>query len=913
MFGSKNNKNNDTEKEIDLIEETTGLSDQEIEEETKQAEETTEETDETPVEETKKEKKKKKTKDQGEKTIPENTERYTPDVREGLSTKQVQQRIDAKLENKSEDKGSKSILKIIVSNTCTFFNILLLAIGIALMVFGLYTQCFFLLIALANTIIGIIQEIRAKLTIDKLKLVTAQSVKVRREKKLLTIPTDNLVLDDIFFLNNGDQVPADAVIREGTVEVNESLLTGESVPIKKSVGDTVFAGSFIVSGSCTLQADKVGDYNYSASIQAKAKELQKPKSELVRSLDSLIKIISIIIIPIGAAMIATQWLNASKTLTDTWDIATQAVSNTAGSLVGMIPTGMYLLTSVALAVGVLNLAKKKTLVQDIYCIEMLARVNVLCLDKTGTLTDGTMRVDEVLVVDSSYDLYKLVGSFLNSFKDSNQTSIALGQKYPLRSDYKAKDVIAFSSARKMSAVTFYEYGTFVLGAPEYVYHGKNQTILKYIADKQAAGYRVVMICKNDSKIENGELKGKNTPVAVFTLEDHIRDEAPDTIQWFVENGVEIKIISGDNPLTVSEIAKKCNVPNAEKCVSLEGLSTREVAEIVDQYTVFGRVSPEQKAVIIKELKNRKNTVGMTGDGVNDILAMKNADCSIAMANGASSARNAAHLVLLDSNFASLPSVVAEGRRVINNIQRSSSLFLMKTIFTMVLTIIVLLTYLNGGNGIEYPFKTNNIMIMEIVGIGLPSFFLALQKNDSVISGHFLRNTFSRAIPAAICMLVAIGINYAMQMTGFLDIPEGDNYSFVTFCSLTMCVISLAMVHNCCQPFNTYRTVLFIGVCVLFAVCVFAVPFIPALSERSSTLTETDYWNLSMQLFGIDFRYMTKVMWLMLVIYGSVSGVVLAFLMRLFSKMRSNDSKDKKEKKKEDDTAKTIDVSSTKSS
>ncbi len=892
MFGFNRKKETAAESSA---EEQRGLSDQQIEKESAVEIETN--------------KKRRKNKDTGPKTIPEDTERYSPDVRDGLSTKQVQMRIDAKLENKTEDKGSKPIWKIIVSNVFTFFNMLLLAIGIALIVFGQYTSCFFLLVMIANTLIGIIQEIRAKLTIDKLKLVTAQSVKVRREKKLLTIPSDQLVLDDIFYLNNGDQVPADAIIKEGIIEVNESLLTGESVPIKKSVGDKIFAGSFLVSGSCTLQAEKVGDYNYSASIQAKAKEFKKPKSELLKSLNKLIKIIAIIIIPIGVATFATQWLNASKTLVDTWDIATQATSYTAGSMVGMIPSGMYLLTSVALAVGVINLGKKKTLVQDIYSIEMLARVNILCLDKTGTLTDGTMKVDEVLVVDSTYDLYKLVGSFLNSFNEANQTTIALSQKYPLNNEYRAKDTIAFSSSRKMSAVTFFDIGTFVLGAPEYVYHGKNQTILRYIAEKESAGYRVVMLCKNSDSIANGELKGKNVPVAIFTLEDHIRDEAPDTIQWFVDNGVEIKIISGDNPLTVSEIAKKCNVPNAEKCVSLEGLSTREVAELVDQYTVFGRVSPEQKAVIVKELQNRQNTVGMTGDGVNDILAMKNADCSIAMANGASSARNAAHLVLLDSNFASLPAVVAEGRRVINNIQRSSSLFLMKTVFTIAFTVIVLLTYFNGGNGIEYPFKTNNILIMELVGIGLPSFFLALQKNDQLITGSFLRNTFSRAIPGAICMLVAIGANYIMQTTGFLDIPEGDSFAFVTFCSLTMAVISLAMVYNCCQPFNTYRTVLFISMCVLFLLLMFVPAYIPAFSSRSSSLAETDYWNFSMELFGTDFRYMSKTMWLILIIYGAVSGVALSLLMKLFEGMRTSDRKNKGGKNKgSSEETQTIDVS-----
>lgn len=398
-----------------------------------------------------------------------------------------------------------------------------------------------------------------------------------------------------------------------------------------------------------------------------------------------------------------------------------------------------------------------------------------------------------------------------------------------------------------------------------------------------------MLCKCERDIENGEIKGRMFPIAIFTLEDHIRPEAPDTIRWFTENGVQIKIISGDNPLTASEIAKKCNVPNAEKCVSLEGLSLREVAEIVDQYTVFGRVSPEQKAAIIKELKNRKNTVGMTGDGVNDILAMKNSDCSIAMANGASAARNAAHLVLLDSNFASMPAVVEEGRRVINNIQRSSSLFLMKTIFTIVFTVIVLLTFLNGGHGIKYPFETNNIMVMEIVGIGVPSFFLALQKNKQLITGHFLKNTFSRAIPAAIILISAIGLNYILNIENGSFLEPLNNRSFVTFCSLTMSVISLAMVFNCCSPFNLYRTCLYIGVIVLFCLMVFVLPYIPAVTERPVTLPIDSYWNLSMQLTGIDFRDMSKTMWLVLIIYGALSTGILNILLKLFAVLMNRPS------------------------
>ena len=819
--------------------------------------------------------------------LPDDLVRYQPSIQEGLSSKQVNERQEQGYQNLTKSAQSRSIFSIIVKNVFTFFNMLLLALAIALFVFGRYSSTYFLLVAALNTVIGIVQEIKAKKTIDKLRLVTTQSVRVRRDKKNCTLPTEELVLDDIYFLKNGDQIPTDSLIREGNLEVNESLLTGESLPIKKGVGDQVYAGSFVVSGSATLQADKVGEYNYSASIQARAKVYRKPKSELLRSLNLLIRMISIIIIPLGIGTFCTQWLEASKSFTDTWDIASEAMKYTAGSMVGMIPSGMYLLTSVALAAGVINLGKKKTLVQDLYCIEMLARVNVLCLDKTGTLTDGSMRVDEVLVVDSQEDLPTLMGSYLNAFKESNQTSIALSQRYPLKNDYRVKNTIPFSSARKFSVVSFYDRGCYCLGAPEFVYSkNRDRTIVRYISKKQSSGYRVIMLCKCERDIENGDIKGRMFPVAIFTLEDHIRPEAPDTIRWFTENGVQIKIISGDNPLTASEIAKKCNVPNAEKCVSLEGLSLREVSEIVDQYTVFGRVSPEQKAAIVKELKNRKYTVGMTGDGVNDILAMKNSDCSVAMANGASAARNAAHLVLLDSNFASMPAVVEEGRRVVNNIQRSSSLYLMKTIFTICFTIIVLLTFLNGGNGIRYPFETNNILVMEMVGIGVPSFALALQKNNQLITGHFLKNTFSRAIPAAILLIAAIGANYIMHTVdggSFLDIADNPR-TFTTFCSLTMSVIALAMVFNCCSPFNLYRTILYGLVLVLFVLLVFVLPYIPAVSERPSHLDPDAYWNLSMQLTGIDFRDMNKTTWLILIIYGAVSTGMLTLLLNLFGHM-----------------------------
>ena len=493
-----------------------------------------------------------------------------------------------------------------------------------------------------------------------------------------------------------------------------------------------------------------------------------------------------------------------------------------------------------------------------------------------------MRVDEVVKIDNSYDLENLIGSYLNAFSDTNQTSIALSQRFPLKNTYRIIDTIPFSSARKYSVVEFKNLGTFLLGAPEYLYKGRDRTILEYISSKQSSGYRVVMLCKSENPIQNGTIKGRFTPVTIFTLEDHIRPEAPSTIQWFKDNGVNIKIISGDNPLTASEIAKKCGVPNAEKCISLEGLSNREVAQIVNEYSVFGRVTPEQKALIIKELKNQGHTVGMTGDGVNDILAMKTADCSVAMANGSSAARNVAHLVLLDSNFASMPLAVQEGRRCINNVQRSSALYLMKTIFTVVFTIVVLLTFLNGGNGIAYPFSSNNLLIMESVCIGLTSIFLALQKNDQPISGHFLKNTFLRAVPAAVCLIVAISINYILRYSGnFLELTgtTGEiEQAFTTFNSITMTIISLAMAYICFMPLTPirkhwYRAMMFLTTFVLTMFAIFVLPFIPTFTGEGN--------NLSSSFIGIDFRQMNKIMWMTIIIYAASSSSALMALMNFF--------------------------------
>uniref|UniRef100_A0A8C5IEH9 P-type Ca(2+) transporter n=1 Tax=Junco hyemalis TaxID=40217 RepID=A0A8C5IEH9_JUNHY len=678
--------------------------------------------------------------------------RYNPDFAIGLSQSQVDERTKSGLTNKVKTTYAKTYWEIIKDNIFTFFNILLIIVAICLCVIGEWKNCTFLVIMIANIAIGIFQEIRSKKTIEKLRLVTTPTASVIRDGKELKVPTDNIVLDDIISLSIGNQISADSIIVDGSIEVNESLLTGESLPVKKHTGDTVYAGSFVTSGSGTAKVIKVAEANWAISLQSQAKKFQKPRSELLRSLNKIIKVISFLIVPVATCLIVIGIINSGST--DPWEMFKAGILNAAGPIIGSVPAGMFLLTSVALAVGVVNMSKKHTLVQDLYCFEMLARTNTLCLDKTGTLTDGTMEVSEVIVIDKKIDLDTVMGSYLATFRESNQTSLALAERYALNGKLAVVGKIPFSSSRKYSAVSFKGMGTFVLGAPEFVYKADNKNLVNIISERQRSGYRVLMLAHSEDYIDaTGEINGEVVPVALFVLLDHVRDEAPDTIKWFVNNGVNIKIISGDNPLTASEIAGMCGVPNYNKAVSLEGLSLKETAEIADKYTVFGRVSPEQKSILVKSLKQSGKTVAMTGDGVNDILAMKQSDCSIAMASGADAAKNVAHLVLLNSNFASMPAVVLEGRRVINNIQRSSALYLMKTIFTFVLAIVF----------IVLGFST-----MGRQRIGVPSVLLALQPDKSQIKGHFIKNTFSKAIPGAISLLIVVALTFILGQVGFFN-------------------------------------------------------------------------------------------------------------------------------------------------
>ena len=612
-------------------------------------------------------------------------ERFNPSVSEGLNDIQVSERINQGLTNTVKEKYSKSYLSIFLNNVCTFFNLLGLIVFIALLCIGdkvKLSDFFFVFFYIANITIGILQEIRAKKCIDKLSLVANKGSKVIRNGQTIDVSVSDIVLDDIINLGIGNQIPTDCIIVDGEIEVNESLLTGESVAVKKKVGDTLLASSFVTSGICFAKAEKVGKENYVSTLSAKAKQYKKPHSEIMNSLKVIIKVISFIIIPIAAA-----WL-IKTTITE--DLPT-AIYKTSTPVIGMIPAGMFLLTSVALAVGIVKLAKHNTLVQDLYSLEMLARVDTICFDKTGTITDGKMTVTDVVSLSNDIkDVNEIVSSMIYALKDNNQTAIALYNYFGQNSIYKSVCTLPFNSTRKQSAVTFENSKTFAFGAPEFVLQDNEYAkIEQQVTNYAKKGLRVLVLAQSDGKIIDDNLPKDFSPIALIIIADNVREDAISTIKWFKENNVAVKVISGDNPVTVSEVSKRVGIDGAEKYISLEGLSDDEVFNVANEYTVFGRVSPEQKAILIKALKNAGHVTAMTGDGVNDILALKESDCAISVASGSDAARNVSHLVLMDNNFNSMPMVVYEGRRVINNVQSSASLFLMKTLFTMMMAIITL--------------------------------------------------------------------------------------------------------------------------------------------------------------------------------------------------------------------------------
>ena len=747
-------------------------------------------------------------------------ERYDAEYNKGLTSFQVEKREADGFINLNKSKTGKSYAHIFVSNLFTFFNLIIFIVAAALILVGAkFNQMLFLVIAVANTLIGIIQEIKSKRTVAKLNLITAPSAMVVRDGEKKAIPIADIVLDDIIYLEMGKQIPSDAVVIKGDIEINESMLTGERVPMRKKEGAELFSGSFVTSGSAYARVTQVGANNYVETLTSYAKKYRKPKSELHNSVRLIIRVVGVILIPLTALLLWSAYKSPEVAALAGIEKWRAIISSTSGAVIGMIPSGMFLLTSSALAVSVIRLAKKKTLVQDLYCIEMLARVDVLCLDKTGTITDGSMQVNNVIEIKGGaqeYSLEDIIGSMLTATEDNNQTALALANKFGYSSALKPKVILPFSSQRKLSAVTFENVGTYMLGAPEFVLKDMGVRIEKIVNENASNGYRVMVLAHSPAEISGEKLPGVRRPVCLIVIEDHIRDDAVQTIKWFKENNVSVKVISGDNPITVSEVARRVGVEKAELYISLEGLSNQEVIEAANKYTVFGRVTPEQKCLLVKALKAKGHTVAMTGDGVNDILAMREADCSVAIASGSEAARNVSHLVLLDSNFTSMPDVVKEGRRVINNIQKSSSLFLMKTFMSMALSVIFLILRK------PYPFDTSNLLMLEMLVIGLPSFALAFQKNNDIIRGKFLSNVIGRCLPGGVTLTCAVMAVYLFQLYANPNMPT-DMYQSMLVIAMTY--TGMMVLYKNCEPFDGFRTVLMITV---LTVSIVAIIFLPDL-------------------------------------------------------------------------------------
>ncbi len=756
------------------------------------------------------------------KDIPSETdiERFTPELSEGLSSEQVNERMGQFLFNDVNKKYSKSYKNILFSNLFTFFNLLCVIAACAL----LYAQApvsqfLFVGIFACNITIGIVQEILAKKQIDKLSVLVSATSKVVRNGVKQEIPIREIVLDDVICLEAGQQVPADCKLAEGVIEVNESLLTGESVPVKKQIGDILYAGSFIASGACRVRAEKVGKATYLNKLTSKAKKYKKPRSEIMNSIKMFIRVIGIAIpfIAVGVFLVTWGVLGGD---TFSREALNATIRATCAVIVGMIPSGLLLLTSIAMAVGMRRLAKKQTLVQDMYSLEMLARVDVLCLDKTGTITDGRMTVNDCMILNNytDYSIDEIMGSILASLEDNNQTSVALYNRFGHSTALQATAKLPFSSKRKLSAVTFGEVGTFCMGAPEFVLRPMPPRIERIVKQYAQMGLRVLLLAYSPNPMNGDKLPALFRPVALITLADNIRSDAVDTIKWFKENDVNVKIISGDNPVTVSEVARRVGVKNAGKYISLEGFTDFEVENVATQYTVFGRVTPEQKAILVKALKKQGNTVAMTGDGVNDILALKEADCAISVASGSEAARNVSHLVLMDNNFLNLPNVVYEGRRVINNIKNSASLYLMKTLFITILAIICI------GMQAQYFFTTDNMLLFEVFVAGIPSTILSLQPNSDRVKGKFILYVLSRAIPSALTMLMGVLAVYL----GKTFLPEYFAANYQATLVVIVTFTGLVMLYRILQPFNVLRAAVYAAM-VVACIVVFAVPVLGALT------------------------------------------------------------------------------------
>ena len=792
----------------------------------------------------------------------------------GLTNEEVQERIAQGQVNNNENPNTRTYKQIILENTLTFFNFLNLVLLVLVLLVGSYKNSMFVGIIFINTVIGIIQEIRAKKTIDKLAILTESKTVVLREGKKWKISTEKLVVDDLIFLKAGEQVPADAKILEGSLEVNESLLTGEADNLPKNTGDELFSGSFVTAGQACCQIIHVGSDNYASRITSEAKEFKRHNSELRNSLNAILKVISIIIVPLGAMLFYKQYYFVGDNIRD-------SVVNMVAAVLGMIPEGLVLLTSVALTLGALKLAQKKTLVQELYCIETLARVDTLCLDKTGTITEGTMCVEAVESYPPVYDeisgeaagnktesgeskndrtessdlvevsaaseisavsaaeaiakedgssilspreeseagtetysqedpekireIEHIMGNLLSVLKDQNATADALRARFKVSQDMELDHVIPFSSDRKYSGAAFKDTGTYLMGAVQFLFPEGNPELAEYCSGFAKEGLRVLVVAHSENVNEGTEIPAGLEPIGLLLLTDVIRQEAPDTLAYFESQGVDLKVISGDDPVTVSAIARRAGLKNAEQYVDATTITTQEqMDEAVATYSVFGRVTPQQKQAMVKSLQAQKHTVAMTGDGVNDVLALKEADCSIAMAEGSDAAKNIANVVLLDSNFAAMPEIVNQGRRVVNNIRTAASMFLIKTIFSVLLSLITIFF------GDAYPFEPIQMSLISACAVGIPTFLLAQENNYEKIDHTFLRHVFINAFPAALTITSCV---FAVMLV--CQNVYHSNAMLNTACVLVTGWNYMAALKTVYAPLNTYRKVIIYSMQVIF--------------------------------------------------------------------------------------------------
>lgn len=844
--------------------------------------------------------------------IPDNIipmKRYTPDVTVGLSAEQVQERISQDAVNHAVEAPSKTAKEIVCSNVFTYFNLIFFIIAVMLIFVGSFRDLTFLPIIIANTLIGIIQELRSKKTLDSLSLLNAPKSTVVRGGQENVIPAEELVLDDIVVFTAGNQIPADAVVEDGEILVNESLITGEADQITKKEGATLLSGSFVVSGQCRARIDKVGEESYVSKLTLEAKAMNDEEtSEMIRSLDRLVKIVGVIIIPVAILLFSQQYFINEATVKD-------SVTGTVAAIIGMIPEGLYLLASVALAVSVMRLATQKVLVHNMKCIETLARVDVLCVDKTGTITDNTMTVKKVLPLylrDAQQDVQTLasgvqtavnlsagaqdaqnatnvpagiqnavnvpaagtqnatnvstgtqsaqaagapqdasanydavadllsdtlegdeaddpqfapekaaefelaVGDFAAAMATDNITMKAIKDYFRKRSGKRPERVFSFSSATKYSGAVF-EDCSYVLGAPEFILRSRYESCAPQIERYSRQGYRVLVFGKYQGILDGKALQDEVDPMGMILLANPIRENAKETFAYFAEQGVEIKVISGDNPVTVSEVAKEAGIANAQRYVDASTLPDEDLCAAVEEYTVFGRVTPDQKRSLVSALKAAGHTVAMTGDGVNDVLALKDADCSIAMASGSDAASQVSQLVLLESDFSKMPSVVAEGRRVVNNIERTASLFLVKNIFSLLLSIFSIVLQMN------YPLEPSQISLISMFTIGIPAFIMSLEQNTNRIRGHFLSNVLFKALPGGLTDFLVVGMLYVFCTEFKVEATDVSTAS-----TIVLAIVGLMILYQIASPMTKYHWCLWFCMaaglvyCMVFVSKVFAI-------------------------------------------------------------------------------------------